>query len=65
MSNPFSAQFESRCNLCDERIEEGEDVFATDEGFICQDCAENSNYVCECGNFKKPEYETCYKCKFT
>lgn len=62
MANPFSAQFDSTCDSCGDPIMEGDEIFATPEGFVCPDCAEEGGYVCECGNFKKPEYEECYDC---
>ena len=62
MSNPFKAQFDSTCNSCGAEIFDGDDVYAVDGDFVCEDCAEENGNICECGNFKKAEYEKCYEC---
>jgi hypothetical protein len=63
MSNPFYAHFNSRCQCCGDDVLEGEECFAYEDEFICKECAEEANIVCpECGNFKKPDYDTCYEC---
>lgn len=62
MSNPFSAQFQSHCQSCGEDMLEGDDVYVVDDAFVCKDCAEANGNVCECGNFKKEEFEECYSC---
>ena len=38
-------------------------MYAADGQFICKDCARANGNICECGNFKKEGYETCYECK--
>lgn len=63
MANPFEAKFDSECENCGETVIEGDEMYATDDGFLCPDCASEEGYVCsDCGNFKKPEYELCYEC---
>jgi hypothetical protein len=64
MSNPFNTQFNSKCQSCGEEVPEGELMYAIDDQFVCEDCASEGDNICECGNFKKEEYDTCYNCKF-
>ena len=61
MSNPFKAHFDKPCGDCGEMIEEGEDVYAVDGEFWCQDCTPAEN-ICGCGNYKNEGYDTCYDC---
>jgi len=63
MSNPFEAHFDKDCDDCGRPIDEGDETFARDGDFICRQCAEDGDNVCECGQFKKAEYETCFDCK--
>lgn len=63
MTNPFNAEFDSNCQSCDELIEIGEAVYADEGEFICTACAVESGIVCECGEYKKPEYNTCWDCR--
>jgi len=63
MPNPVKAFKNTTCDNCDESLEEGDDLYFTDEGRMCASCAHEEGYVCECGNFKKNEYEKCYQCK--
>ena len=63
MANPLPAFRHTNCDECGDEIPEGEDVFFTDDGKLCGDCAEDGDFVCECGNAKKAEYETCYECR--
>ncbi len=58
MANPFPNRFRSRCNEC---YEQGDDTYAINGAFMCY-CADMSDNVCECGNFKREEYGTCYEC---
>ena len=44
-------------------MEEGEDLYITDDGKLCQSCAEDEGYICECGGYKKKQYDTCFECK--
>jgi hypothetical protein len=61
--NPFPSKFDSECQECEEMIEEGESMFSDNGQFICIACAEEKDAVCECGNYKKPEFPTCFECK--
>ena len=63
MANPFEASFDSDCPECGRTIFEGDKTFAHDGGFVCEQCAEDLDIICpECGRYKKPEYDTCFKC---
>lgn len=62
MSNPFSAFPNTTCDGCDERLKEGDDVWIYDGQKLCTSCAESEGWICECGNFKKPEFNQCYDC---
>ena len=63
MSNPFENQFDSECQNCGEKVEEGEMMYAFDGEFWCESCMSEEN-ICECGNYKKEEYDECYDCHF-
>lgn len=63
MSNPFQATFDSTCDSCGDDIIENEWCVADDGSFICEGCAEDQGKLCECGNYKKPNFELCYECK--
>ena len=63
MSNPVPAIYDSICDSCGDKIEEGYDLFFHDGNSLCLDCAVDEDLVCECGNYKKPEYQTCFDCK--
>ena len=60
--NPFEGHFDSWCRGCECEMYEGSMVYAHDDLFLCSDCAEEENVVCECGKYKKPEYSQCYDC---
>ena len=62
MPNPFPTQFNSQCQDCFDTVEEGESMFAHEGQFICESCAEHSDLVCRCGNYKKEEFKNCYTC---
>lgn len=62
MSNPFTQQWLSQCDSCGDDIDPGDVVYAVDGSFVCRGCAEENDNVCECGNFKKSEFEKCYEC---
>lgn len=62
MPNPITAQWNNECEGCEGTIEKGEDIYFTDEGKLCIECATDEGYVCECGNFKKPDFNRCYDC---
>ncbi len=61
--NPFPNRFDSECANCGGDIYEEENVFADDGEFICEDCAAERNVICECGNYKKAGFPTCFDCK--
>lgn len=63
MSNPFITRFDSRCGSCGDIVYEGDEMFAVDGEFICRDCADINDNICECGQFKREEFETCFDCK--
>ena len=62
MPNPFPANFDSTCQDCGDTVAEGDQMFAHEGQFICESCAENSDLVCSCGNYKKEEFKNCYTC---
>ena len=62
MANPFKAIFDSNCDSCGAYLYEDDSVFAVDNSFICESCAEEGNNICGCGNCKKDVYEKCYEC---
>lgn len=62
-NNPCPAFPNTICEGCGEEIEEGDDVFFHEDEKLCEQCAEQLDIVCDCGQYKKPEYETCYECK--
>lgn len=62
MANPVIAKWYNECEGCDCSIEEGEHIYFTDDGKLCEDCANDADYVCECGQFKKPDFKQCYDC---
>jgi hypothetical protein len=62
MANPMPAFRNTFCAECAEHIPEGDDVYFTDEGKLCESCAEENGWLCDCGGFKKQEYDTCYEC---
>lgn len=61
MANPFQAKFDSKCQLCGETVEEGEEMWAIGGQFLCSQCVSVENQ-CDCGNYKGDDYETCYDC---
>ncbi len=63
MPNPFPAKFNSTCDSCGNEIYEEEEIYAIDGDFLCGSCADANGNVCECGNYKKEEYEECFECK--
>ena len=62
MANPVEAFSGTVCNGCGETLGKGEELYLTDDGRFCSDCADDEGNVCECGNFKKEEFKTCYDC---
>lgn len=63
MPNPGEAYKGTECDYCGEEIEEGENVFFEDGEKFCEYCAESNDNICDCGQFKKSEYKTCFDCK--
>jgi len=61
-NNPCRAFKGVKCDSCGEQLEEGEDLFYTDSGKLCLGCAEAEDYVCPCGQYKKPDFDECYEC---
>lgn len=62
MPNPFLALKNTKCDNCDEYIDEGDDVYIHDGEKFCGDCAQSAGWICDCGNFKKPDFNKCYEC---
>ncbi len=62
MSNPSSAFKNTICDICGEDIPEGDDLFFHDHEKYCKSCAEEADIVCDCGDYKKPEFEYCFSC---
>jgi hypothetical protein len=60
--NPVSAFKGTKCDNCGENVEAGDDLYLTDDGKMCRPCADENDYVCDCGNFKKPGFNRCYEC---
>ena len=72
MPNPFEAFKNTFCECCDEKIEEGDNVWIYETTKMCDNCADENGWIChgipsysKCGNFKKPEYEMCCECNMT
>ena len=63
MANPMPAFRNTRCDECDYDFEEGEDVYFTDDGKLCVGCACERDLVCNCGKFKKAQFDCCWECK--
>ena len=63
MANPGKAFHNTHCDGCSDLIPEGDSVFFTDDGNLCEECAEEGDFVCpDCGEAKKSEYRACYGC---
>lgn len=62
MSNPVESFAGTVCDQCGETLEKGDDLFLVEGQRFCEDCADENNNICECGQFKKEEYKTCYDC---
>ncbi len=62
MPNPMEAFANSFCDICGDSIPEGEEIYFHNNEKYCRDCADNENIVCDCGNYKKPEFDVCYSC---
>jgi len=64
MSNPFEVRATRHCATCEEPVEQGDLMFAHEDNFICENCAREMDLICDCGNYKKEQYEMCYTCRF-
>lgn len=62
MKNPCSAFANTICDECGERMVEGDDLYFVDGHRFCEACASANDNICDCGNFKRAEFDTCYKC---
>ena len=60
--NPVPAYPNTSCDSCGEEIPEGDNVYIIDGQRWCEICADSTDNVCECGNYKKEEYKKCYEC---
>lgn len=65
MPNPAPAYRNSSCDNCQEDIPEGESVFFDEGNKLCEACATDNDLICECGQYKKAEFKTCYECNRT
>lgn len=63
MPNPFPSKFNSSCQNCDNHVDRGDSMYAHDGMFICQDCAVEGFLICDCGNYKKEQFKTCFNCR--
>ena len=64
MANPFRCKFNSHCQRCRAFVKKDENMYADDGEFICEECASDNDNICECGSYKKQQYDTCYSCRF-
>ena len=58
----FTAKFDCECAECGETIYKDEEIFFIDGEKYCPGCAGDMGYVCDCGAYKKPEYDECFEC---
>ena len=57
-----SAFFDTECCDCGETIFKGDDIYFCDDGKLCESCADDREMICDCGEQKKPDYDSCYSC---
>lgn len=58
-----TAYRDTECCDCGDTINAGEPVYFSDDGKLCEDCAEEHGIRCPvCGGQKRSEYETCFGC---
>lgn len=62
MANPITVQGHAECEDCGSLIPKGHEMYFTYEGKLCANCARDNGYVCDCGNYKKPDFNQCYDC---
>lgn len=65
MANPFKTKFKSQCQGCGDYIGRGDLMYAVEGAFMCEKCAREVDAVCECGNFKKEKFNSCFECNQT
>ena len=65
MSNPSDAFRGTRCESCGKEIGEGNSVYFDDGTKLCEACAADNGNVCDCGQYKKAEFKSCYECSRT
>jgi len=63
MANPFKIKGSRECDQCGTELVEGDIAYFHNDDFICEECASEADVVCECGNYKKEQYPTCYECR--
>lgn len=62
MPNPFELRFRADCDHCGDRMAAGDECFFVDGDKWCEECAGSAGYRCECGAFKRPDFDECYEC---
>lgn len=61
MANPMAAWFITSCKQCGDTIKKGEQIYFNGSR-LCTTCAISNDLVCDCGKYKKEEYDQCYEC---
>ena len=61
-NNPCRAFKGTFCDKCDEDIGEDDFVYLHDGQWYCPSCAKEIDISCDCGNYKKPDYNKCFIC---
>lgn len=62
MANPFAIRGFKECDQCGSHLMDGDQAYYHDGDILCNDCAEEAGVVCDCGGYKKEEYDLCYTC---
>ncbi len=62
MPNPVESFGGTGCDECGEELFEGDALFFDGPKKLCEVCAGENENICECGNYKKSQYEECYEC---
>jgi recombinational DNA repair protein (RecF pathway) len=62
MANPVPAFKGSSCTACGKPLTEGEDLYLHGDDKLCSECALTEGVVCQCGQYKKPQFKHCYIC---
>ncbi len=63
MPNPTEALYNSKCDVCGDFINKGDNIYFHEDNKFCEGCADANDIVCNCGNYKKSQYKTCWYCK--